>query len=47
MIPSKISLALGNTKDQATFKLDYSRMKLNAPFEMPFSIPDKYDEVRR
>lgn len=47
MIPSKISLALGNTKDQATFKLDYSRMKLNDPFEMPFSIPEKYDEVRR
>ncbi len=47
LIPSKISLALGNTKDQATFKLEYSRMKLNATFEMPFSIPEKYDEVRR
>lgn len=46
MLPSKIALTLGNTKDQATFNLDYSRIKLNDPSEMPFSIPGKYDEVR-
>jgi len=46
-IPSKAMLELGNTKEQATFRLSYSRIKLNTPAGMPFSIPDKYDEVLR
>ncbi len=46
LIPSKIRLSIGNTKDEATFNLDYSRIKLNDPSGMPFSIPEKYDEVR-
>lgn len=45
-IPTKTFLELGNTEEQATFKLDYSRIKLNEPVAMPFSIPDKYEEVR-
>lgn len=44
-IPTKAHLELGNTKEQATFKLDYSRIKLNTPAGMPFSVPDKYEEV--
>ena len=46
LIPTKAVLELGNTKEQATFKLDYSRIKLNSSLNMPFSIPDKYEEVR-
>lgn len=45
-IPTKTFLELGNTEEQATFKLDYSRIKLNESVAMPFSIPDKYEEVR-
>lgn len=46
-IPTKAHLELGNTKEQATFKLNYSRIKLNTPAGMPFSVPDKYEEVRQ
>lgn len=46
LIPTKASLELGNTKEQATFKLDYSRIKLNEPLSMPFSIPNKYEQIR-
>lgn len=46
LIATKASLELGNTKEQATFKLDYSRIKLNEPLSMPFSIPDKYEQIR-
>lgn len=46
LLPMRVNMALGNSKEQATFKLDYSRVKLNESLSMPFSIPEKYDEVK-
>lgn len=46
LIPTKTYVELGNSEEQATFDLEYSRIKLNTPLSMPFSIPDKYEAVR-
>lgn len=46
LIPIKTYVELGNSAEQATFDLEYSRIKLNTPLSMPFSIPDKYEAVR-
>ncbi len=45
LFPGRIDLTLGNTQEQATFRLSYSRMRINEPVSMPFSIPDKYEQV--
>lgn len=46
LFPTEAALELGNTEEQATFKLDYSRIKVNVPAGMPFSIPSKYEPVQ-
>jgi hypothetical protein len=45
LVPSKVSIDLGNANENAMFKLSYSKIKLNGPVEMPFSIPEKYEQV--
>lgn len=45
LVPTKISIDLGNANENAMFKLSYSKIKLNGPVEMPFSIPEKYEQV--
>lgn len=46
LFPTETFIELGNTAEQATFDLEYSRIKLNTALSMPFSIPDKYEAVR-
>lgn len=45
LVPSKVSIDLGNANENAMFKLSYSKIKLNEPVAMPFSIPEKYEQV--
>lgn len=45
LFPGRIQVTLGNTQEQATFRLSYSRVRINEPVSMPFSIPDKYEQV--
>jgi hypothetical protein len=45
LVPTKISLDLGNASETAMFRLSYSKIKLNGAVEMPFSIPEKYEQV--
>lgn len=45
LVPSKISIDIGNATENAMFKLSYAKIKLNGPLEMPFSIPEKYEQV--
>jgi hypothetical protein len=45
LVPTKISIDLGNANENAMFRLSYSKIKLNGPVEMPFSIPEKYEQV--
>jgi hypothetical protein len=47
LVPTRIAIDLGNNTESANFRLSYSKVKLNSAAEMPFTIPEKYEQVFR
>jgi hypothetical protein len=44
-VPKKMTFTLTDLTEVSTFKMDYSRLKINQHFTFPFQIPEKFERI--